>query len=84
MEDSGIVAGWWGAGRTLRMSSYAVIPVLAGMTEGAAAATPRQPQSTEIPASFINASAYFARVRSMTSAGRFGPGAVLSQSSVSR
>ncbi len=43
-----------------------------------------RPQSTEIPASFCNASAYRPRVRSMTSAGSLGPGAVLSQSSVSR
>ncbi len=41
-------------------------------------------QSTVMPASFCSASAYLARVRSMTSAGSDGPGAVLFQSSVSR
>src|SRR3546814_567229 len=39
---------------------------------------------TEIPASRSSASAYLARVRSITAAGSLGPGAVLSQSSVSR
>ena len=41
-------------------------------------------QSTVIPARRCSASAYLARVRAMTSAGTFGPGAVLFQSSVSR
>ena len=39
---------------------------------------------TAIPASRSSASAYFSRVRATTSAGSLGPGAVLSQSSVSR
>ena len=42
------------------------------------------PQSTVMPANLCSASAYLARVRAITSAGTFGPGAVLFQSSVSR